>query len=245
MPIKKYIPLKFFKLYADFKNRNKSAEEIFTSIYQKNYWGNSEKGNQFFSGSGTDDLATQKYIDTLISFINQHHIKNIFEIGCGDFTIMQSVLKSVPQTKYHGVDIVKNLIDHLNQEHQTPQIKFSHLNAITTREFPKADLCIIRQVLQHLTNQQIADILDKTKQFKYIIITEHLPLNPKIKNADKPIGGYIRLQNKEISGVFLYESPFNQTTKELLVYSQDDVDYSGKIVPAVMQTVLIENNLKV
>jgi hypothetical protein len=72
------------------------------------------------------------------------------------------------------------------------------------------------------------------------MVTEHLPLNPKIKNADKATGGYIRLQNKEISGVYLDQAPFNQSIKELLSYPQNDKDYDGKIVPAIMQTVLIK-----
>ena len=43
---------------------------------------------------------------------------------------------------------------------------------------------------------------------------------------------------------FLNEVPFSQTTKKLLVYSQNDNNYDGKIVPAVKQTDLIENDLK-
>jgi hypothetical protein len=244
MNFKQFVPLKFFKLYADFKNRNQSPEEIFTRIYQKKYWGVASNGEQFFSGDGTVDLAAEQYKEMLINFIKENAIKSIFEIGCGDFTIMKSVLESTPQTQYHGVDIVKDLINHLNQNYQSQSIKFSQVDAITATAFPPADLCIIRQVLQHLSNQQIEDILEKTKTFKYVIVTEHLPLNPKIINADKATGGYIRLQNKEISGVYINQAPFNQSIKELLSYSQNDKDYDGKIVPAIMQTVLIENDTK-
>lgn len=244
MNFKQFIPLKFFKFYADFKNRNQSPEEIFTRIYQKNYWGNSTKGEQFFSGDGTTDLAAEQYKETLINFIEENAIKSIFEIGCGDFTIMKSVLESTPQTQYYGVDVVKELINHLNQKYQTLNIRFSQADAIATTSFPSADLCIIRQVLQHLSNQQILEILEKTKVFKYVMITEHIPLNPQVINANKSTGGYIRLQNKAISGVYLDRPPFNQAIKTLLSYPQNDKNYDGKIVPAIMQTVLIENDIK-
>ena len=117
-------------------------------------------------------------------------------------------------------------------------------DAITATAFPSADLCIIRQVLQHLSNQQILEILEKTKVFKYVMITEHIPLNPQVINANKSTGGYIRLQNKAISGVYLDRPPFNQAIKTLLSYPQNDKNYDGKIVPAIMQTVLIENDIK-
>ena len=223
----------------DFKNKGKSAENIFTEIYTKEYWGKAKDGKKYYSGKGTSDTNTNMYFDFLIHFIKENNIKTIFEIGCGDFTIMKKVLEK-SNTNYMGADIVKNLVIDLNQKYQKEKIQFISMDAIND-ELPNADLCVIRQVLQHLNNHQISLILKKIKNFKYVIITEHLPLNPVVKNGDKNMGGYIRLQNKRTSGVYLAENPFNLTTKTVLSYRSDDLNFEGKVIPAIMKTSLIEN----
>jgi len=238
--IKKLVPKGLMRLYLDQKNRHKSPEEIFTEIYDKSLWGKSPDGKQYCSGSGTTDPNVRKYIDTLQAFIQDAGIKSIFEIGCGDFTVMNSVLGQ-SNIKYTGSDIVKSLIDYLTASYGSENLRFIHMDAIHSQEYPEADLCIIRQVLQHLTNAQIAEILRKTKKYKYVIVTEHVPLNPARKNDDKSTSGYIRLQNHDASGVFLDAPPFLLNCKTLLSYQQDDKDYHGNLIPAVMLTTLIEN----
>lgn len=239
--IKKIIPRWLFNFFIYIKNRNKSPEEIFTEIYEKNLWGEDPCGRKYCSGPGTTDVNIEKYIGVLKDFITQYKVKSIFEIGCGDFSIMKSVLNK-SDVKYTGSDVVKNLIDHLSDSYGSDNIRFLHMDAINTKKFPAADLCIIRQVLQHLNNGQIADIIRKTKDFKYIIITEHVPLNPVCKNGDKMTSGYIRLQNYKTSGVFLDAPPFSLNCRTLLSYRHDDVNYSGNWIPAVMLTSLIEND---
>ena len=239
--IKKLIPRGVKRIYISIKNRKKSPEEIFTEIYNKNLWGNAPNGRQYCSGLGTTDSNTAKYIEILTNFINEFEIKSIFEIGCGDFTIMNSVLNQF-DISYSGSDIVKSLIEHLSSSFGNENIKFIQMDAVNSEKYPVADLCIIRQVLQHLSNEQIAEILGRIRKYKYVIITEHLPLNPTHKNVDKDTGGYIRLQNRNTSGVFLESPPFSLNCKTLLSYRHDDKDYYGNIIPAVMLTSLIENN---
>jgi len=239
--IKKLIPKWFMRLYISIKNRTKSPEEIFTEIYNNNLWGISPDGRQYCSGFGTIDPNIEKYIEILRNFISEFEIKSVFEIGCGDFTIMKSIL-SQTDIKYIGSDIVKSLIDHLTDSYGDENVRFIHMDAITSEKYPVADLCIIRQVLQHLSNAQISEIIRKTKKYKFVIITEHVPLYPKKKNDDKITSGYIRLQNHNTSGVYLDATPFSLNCKKLLSYQQDDKDYYGNRMAAVMVTSLIENN---
>ncbi len=237
--LKSLIPKSWMHRYATFKNRNKSAEQVFTEIYKKNYWGKTEDA-QYFSGTGTHDVNTEKYIDTLTDFITEHNVKSVFEIGCGDFSIMEKVLAN-SAVVYTGADVVADLIVHLQEKHGDKQTNFNHLDAITSEPFPNADLCVIRQVLQHLSNAQISQILQKTKKFKYVMITEHVPVNPEVLNGDKSAGGYIRLQNIQTSGVFLEAPPFNLKCKAILSYAKDDEGFDGKIVPSLMVTSLVVN----
>jgi hypothetical protein len=239
--IKKIIPKRLQRFLIEAKNRNRSTEEIFTEIYEKNLWGEAPDGRKFCSGLGTTDENVEKYIGVLKDFIDENKVESIFEIGCGDFSIMKSVIDQ-SLIKYTGSDVVKNVTDHLSDSYGNELTKFLHMDAIKSTRFPSADLCIIRQVLQHLNNDQISEIIRKTEGFKYVVITEHIPLNPACKNGDKSASGYIRLQNLKTSGVFLDAPPFSLKCKTLLSYRQDDIDHSGKSIPAVMLTSLIVNS---
>ena len=238
--IKKFIPKVWLKYYLEQKNKNKSAETIFTEIYKKAYWGKTEH-TPYFSGTGTHDVNTAEYIEMLNQFFKEKNINSVFEIGCGDFSIMKQVLAQ-RNVSYLGADIVADLVAHLQTTFGNEQTQFIHFDAITSKSYPNADLCIIRQVLQHLSNAQIQQILQKTKQYKYVIVTEHVPVNPQLINDDKNVNGYIRLQNSQISGVFLDAQPFSLNCKTILSYAKDDEDSNGKIAPALMVSSLIVND---
>jgi len=80
---------------------------------------------------------------------------------------------------------------------------------ITNDALPKADVAIIRQVLQHLSNEQILQALPRIlSAYKYVILTEHLPAREGFEpNVDKPAGPDIRLGID--SGIVLRRPPFN------------------------------------
>ena len=235
-----YLYTRLRNRYIQLKSRNNQPEELFTEIYKENKWGKDPSGGKYCSGPGTLDSKVSDYKKFLIDFIKEKNVRSIFEIGTGDFRIMESVLSQI-NVNYIGSDIVKDLVDYLCLNYSNEKISFLHLNAINHQKLPNADLCIIRQVLQHLNNSQIIEILKKTKQYKYVLITEHVPLNPKCKNGDKYLSGGIRLQNKDISGVYLDSEPFSLNGKVIFSYRLDDRDISGRVVPAILQTSLIEN----
>jgi hypothetical protein len=76
-------------------------------------------------------------------------------------------------------------------------------------ELPAGDIVFIRQVLQHLSNEQINRALQKlSTHFKYLVLTEHLPGIPEFApNLDKPAGPGIRTGLP--SGIVLTKAPFN------------------------------------
>jgi len=238
--IKQLLPKSAFRILQAYKNKHKSTETIFTEIYEKKLWGTAVDGRKYCSGAGTTDDNAAQYITVLQNFIQQKNIQHIFEIGCGDFSIMSAVLAPFNNLQYTGADIVKNVVTHLNSTYANEQIQFIHMNAIEGTQYPKADLCVIRQVLQHLSNQQILDILQKLKPYQYVIITEHIPLHPQIKNGDKSANGYIRLQNRQTSGIFLDAPPFSLLCQPLLSYRYDDVDHQNQTIPGLMLTQLVK-----
>jgi Methyltransferase domain len=234
---KKILPKSVLTFFKKIISKEREPEAVFSRIYYNNKWGIDPDGKQFFSGPGSIDPNTEKYQQMLVDFINDKDIKSIFEIGCGDFRIMNTVLGKV-NVNYRGADVVKGLVSHLKETHGNTKTDFVHMDAVSYDSFPDADLCIIRQVLQHLSNAQITEILDKTRKFKNVMITEHVPLNPEYKNVDKSTSDNIRLQKKKASGVFLDAPPFSIVSKELLSYRND---YNS--VPAIILTSLVENNI--
>ena len=106
---------------------------------------------------------------------------------------------------------VQDLIEFNKEKYKAENLEFQCLN-IAEDKLPKGDFAIIRQVLQHLSNTEIQSIINKLSKFKYILITEHLPICDFEPNKDIISGQGIRI--KKQSGVNLTAPPFNLKVKE-------------------------------
>jgi len=78
---------------------------------------------------------------------------------------------------------------------------------ITNDALPAADLCLVRQVFQHLSNAQILSALDKLSPYPLALISEHVPRKPRVFNLDKSQGPHIRASYG--SGLYLDRPPFS------------------------------------
>lgn len=197
---------------------SKSNKEIFSEVYSKKIWGQTDKGGgykePFFSGSGShDETIIVPYINLLLQIITNNNIRLITDLGCGDFWIMRNVLSALSKNNYaffyNGVDVVEDLIKHNSETFNYPHIKFHCMDAAQDdTELPFGELLIIRQVLQHLSNSDIKKILSKIKAFKFVLITEHIYEGiDKIINIDKSTDGNIRIGLR--SGVYVEKPPYN------------------------------------
>lgn len=217
--------------------KSKPLEVVFTDIYKNNVWGGTP--GTFYSGTGTENPNTKIYINELVSLISKRQIKSILDIGCGDFTIMSQVIAQT-NVSYQGIDVVAPLIEDLKNKHANDQVKFSVVNAVN-EPLPQADLVTIRQVLQHLNNEQIQSILTKVSRFKYALITEHVPIGESVEpNLDKISGPHIRMRVN--SGVFIDKPPFSMKNVKVLFEYREDDPVKGKLVPAVIRSYLIDNS---
>jgi len=190
----------------------KTHKEVFAEIYKNKTWGDAEN-TAFYSGTGSDDDYSRPYAEVIIKFIKEHKVSSVVDLGCGDFRVGSKINRDT-DIVYTGVDVVPELIIHNQKEFGTEKIKFKQLNIVKDK-LPEGQLCLIRQVLQHLRNDDIQKILVKCKQYDYLIVTEHLPTTGKIvPNIDKNFGASIRLGDN--SGVYLDQPPFSKKVKELL-----------------------------
>lgn len=190
----------------------KTAAETFEKIYDENFWGGAK--GEFYSGEGSTEKYSDPYTETIKKFIAENGIKKIIDLGCGDFRAAAKIVS--PEISYVGVDVVQSLIEDNRRKYASENVEFRCLN-IVEDELPDADLCLIRQVLQHLSNAEISKILENCGKYKYLIVTEHYP-HPRRKaapNLDIPHGPEMRLHFD--SAVYLDEPPFNLENVSLLL----------------------------
>ncbi|SFN17855.1 Methyltransferase domain-containing protein [Chitinophaga sp. YR627] len=218
------------------KLKKQSVKEIFSDIYKNNDWGG-EPG-EFYSGDGTYSPNIPLYVNLVESLIKEKNIQSVLDIGCGDFRVMSQVVEKV-DINYTGADVVPDLIKRNQEKFANARIQFMELNAVDD-ELPKADLVTIRQVLQHLSNDQITKILGKLKAFKYVLITEHVLIGDDVvPNYDKIPGPHIR--SRSFSGVFIDQPPFNIKNSKVVLDIREDEPIKGKLHPAMIRSYLVEN----
>jgi SAM-dependent methyltransferase len=188
----------------------KPTREVFETIYRKKMWGGHVFGGRFYSGSGSrDKRLIEPYIAAVGAYLVGWGAKPVVvDIGCGDFHVGRKMIALA--RRYVGCDIVPSLIEHLRDRFRDPRLEFRLVDAIEDH-LPTGDIAIIRQVLQHLSNAQVALILPKLIQYKSVIVTEHVPYGQFVPNVDKPTGLDNRLCNR--SGLILTAAPFHFSPK--------------------------------
>jgi len=180
------------------------SQSLFSEIYRKGYWGSSSL-HAFYSGSGSHDKTqTAPYINALNNLITSLSPSPvIIDLGCGDFNIGQQLFSQ--SQHYYAIDIVPELIAYNQQRFKADNLTFRCMDA-TSQQLPVGDILLIRQVLQHLGNNEIKAILSQASRYPHIIVTEHIPEGTFTPNKDKPAGPDSRLRMK--SGVDITAEPF-------------------------------------
>ncbi len=245
--IKKFLPnfiLKYKERYNLYIRRkrfsNMDLKDVFKEIYLKKMWSpENEKSNfKFYSGPGSHySEFVSKYLKETSSFLRSFNKKpDVVDLGCGDFVIGSKLREFCNQ--YIAVDIFNELIDFNKQKYRDLNVDFRVLD-ITRDELPKAEVCFVRQVLQHLSNESIKNFIRLIKnKYKYLILTEHFPEAEKFfPNLDISDGPDIRLVDN--SAVVLTKPPFNLKVKKELVLcetrSESIIEFEGVIKTQLLQ----------
>lgn len=191
------------------------TKDAMEQVYANYLWGTN--GAEFYSGEGSHQSEIiQPYISIVKSFLTAFEKPiTVCDLGCGDFNVGKSLVSYT--NKYVGVDIVEDLIAHNKKTFTQSNLEFKCLD-IAVDDLPMADCALVRQVLQHLSNAEIQNIVQKLAAFKYVILTEHLPKGNFVPNIDIISGQGTRL--KKQSGVDLMEGPFHfKVNKQKLLLS--------------------------
>lgn len=190
------------------KQHWRSAGDEFSHVYKNRLWGGS-KDQAFYSGSGSHEAGiVAPYVKAIEALAGELGGKlDAVDLGCGDFNVGRQIRHLFGN--YTACDVVAELVQHNSKAFADRDVDFKVVD-ITRDSFPSGDIAFVRQVLQHLNNRQIEAVVPKLAQFRYIVLTEHVPNHDGfVPNSDKPTGDQIRLQQKPPSGVVLTKPPFD------------------------------------
>ncbi len=196
------------------------TKDAMEQVYTMNLWGSNNA--EFYSGAGSHDPEiVNPYVDVVSSFLSSFEKPLVVcDLGCGDFNVGNQLVKHTK--KYIAIDIVPDLIAYNKEKFKAENLDFQCLD-IATDNLPQANCILLRQVLQHLSNTEVQRIVNKLSDYKYVIVTEHMPTDDFEPNKDIISGQGIRF--KKQSGLDLLVPPFNlkvQDEKQLLSITSND-----------------------
>jgi SAM-dependent methyltransferase len=201
-------------------NQRYRRRQTFRDVYRKNLWGR-DVGSEFFSGVGSRGQSVDAYVEGMARLLERHAEElgrppTVVDLGCGDFRVGQALAARVPDLIYIGCDLVPEMIAHHTKTYANERISFRELD-IVVDPLPEGDICLVRQVLQHLSNAEIMRVLQRAN-YQYLYVTEGQPaVREGAVNPDKDTSADIRFDwsKGRGRGVELNEPPYSLTTQEM------------------------------
>lgn len=213
------------------RTRGRSRGAIFGEVYSRSYWGDGDQG--FFSGDGSSVANTSAYEAFVVDFVRSRGVRRVVDIGCGDFQVASRIIEQLdPGVEYCGVDVVPELVEHLQSRFSTHRISFACIDAVD-EILPEGDLVLVREVLQHLSNADVQSVLSNIGRFDYALITNSVHRRAVDLNVDLPSGSMSRVGL--LSGLVLSEPPFDVPTTTVLEIPHVDFE-------STLRTELLENS---
>jgi hypothetical protein len=182
---------------------NQTNAEIFSRIYRTKAWGG-DGDLDFFSGN--IPAVVDGYVAGVRCYLESRPPADIVDIGSGDF-VAGSRLFDLSRS-YVACDVVPEIIERNRRKFQHTRVEFIALDA-TCDPLPRGEIVLIKQVLQHLRNEQISAILRQLAPFKTWIVSEHLPSGAFTPNLDMGTGATVRRHCGINSGIVLTAPPFS------------------------------------
>jgi hypothetical protein len=182
--------------------------DIFKNIYETCLWGNNN--DPLYSGSSGSGSCIEiniSYISALQNIIRNSstegpgQIKRIVDLGCGDWNCGRSIYDSLMSDpnlniEYIGYDAYIGVINANRIKY--PDYIFENIDIYNDREqLIEGDLCIIKEVLQHWSNEEITTMLRylyDSKKYKYILLCNSCN---QTQNIDIETGGWHPISSKK------------------------------------------------
>jgi SAM-dependent methyltransferase len=152
--------------------------ERFEQIYARNEWGG--------SGEGSRPKHTKGYADLLRRFLKDQRIKSVVDFGCGDWQFSRFIDWS--GVDYHGYDIARPVVERNREQFSAPNVSFHAFDG-DCASLPAADLLIVKDVLQHWSNESILAFLPLLGRYRFAILTNCVNPSGPTANVNDVDGG--------------------------------------------------------
>jgi SAM-dependent methyltransferase len=197
----------------------KNLENIFSSIYKNNYWGTG-------SGPGSSVKNSEEYRQSLLSILADENINSVLDYGCGDWQFSSLINWDKYITSYIGVDVVPFLMEENTKKYANNIIKFETVTKSWI--FPTVDLIICKDVLQHLSNEIVRNLIENfVSHSKFLFLTNDITHNKKITNQDCKNGKFRPIdflkEPWNFEGKIVYERDFKNHIKQGILIKTSDI----------------------
>ena len=167
-------------------------EAVFSKIYAEDSWGRG-------SGPGSNPDVLADYRAFLERIVRLNNIRTVVDVGCGDWQFSRFV--NFGQAQYLGLDLVDSVVAANNAAYGSDRVEFKRAPA-DPNEIPSGDLIIMKDVLQHLPDEQIMVYREIIRsKFRYALITNSR------RKGDDPVN--IDIQPGEFRCLALNAEPYN------------------------------------
>jgi SAM-dependent methyltransferase len=148
-------------------------QEFFEHIYYAKIWGEGSLSSEIGgSGGGSTIAATRDVREYIVDFLSTHpEVQTFLDVGCGEAIWQMLIPWEEYGVKYIGLDVVEPLIK-INQEKwaHRPGVEFIFADGFT-KPLPQADVCFIKDVLQHWNDKQIRSFVQKIRNdYHYLMV---------------------------------------------------------------------------
>jgi len=160
-----------------------SDREVFRKKYddEASDWGGT-------SGPGSDPFYTIEYRALVSRLIRLNKIGSVVDIGCGDWQFSRFI--DFGSASYLGLDVVESVVASNKKQYTTPSVDFRIMPGELS-SIPGGDMLLMKDVLQHLPDQEIFDIRDQVLgKFKYYLITNSYRKIGTAQNVDIRPGAF-------------------------------------------------------
>ena len=161
---------------------DRTMQQIFSSIYKENSWGNPES----VSGRGSTIARTGTIRSALPDLLASIDARSMLDAGCGDFHWMRHV--DLGNVDYIGWDVVSDIIISNHRLYASERRKF-FLQDATKDQIPGVDVILCRECFIHLSFKHIRDTIKnfKRSKAKFLLATTHVSVS---ENHDAQTGGW-------------------------------------------------------
>lgn len=204
-----------------------TVAERFGRIYAAAAWGRDAEGRAS-SGSGSHDAGVvEPYVAALRGFLAREAPVRVVDLGCGDFAVGARIADLAED--YLALDVVPELIAAHRERFAGLPVRFEVHDA-TAAPVPACDVVILRQVLQHLSNADIAAVLANIAgRCRFLVLTEHRSGAARLlPNRDVETGALTR--HLLDSHVDVFAPPFSLVCRENRVLCTVPEPHVGGVV---------------